>query len=99
MLSFHFKLTLEVKPNKSVRFHFHSNFYSEVKPDELARFRIDSFQKSRRTNWLTSKQLPYSEAKPDKPVLFDKIISESQAGNPRTLSIQTLFWKSSRTNR
>src|SRR3954466_8402956 len=61
---------LEVKPNRSVRFHFYSNFYSEVKPDELAHLRIDSFQKPSRTNRRASAQLPHSEAKPDKPVRF-----------------------------
>src|SRR4051812_1318546 len=61
---------LEVKPNRSVRFHLYSNFYSEVKPDELAHFRIDYIRKPSRTNRRASTQLPRSEAKPDQPVRF-----------------------------
>src|SRR3954462_15097530 len=61
---------LEVKPNRSVRFHLYSNFFSEVKPDELVHFRIDSFRKPSQTNRRASTQLPHSEAKPDKPVRF-----------------------------
>src|SRR4051812_35662298 len=61
---------LEVKPNRSVRFHLYSNFYSEVKPDELVHFRIDSFRKLSRTNRQASAQLPHSEAKPKNQVRF-----------------------------
>src|SRR3954464_10521231 len=59
MLAFQLKLLLEVKPNESVRFHFHSNLYSEVKPDELAHFCIDSFRKPSRANRRASTQLPF----------------------------------------
>src|SRR4051812_41198499 len=65
--SFQSILCLEVKP---VRFHLYLNFYSDVKPDELAHFRTDSLRKPSRTNRRASAQLPYSEAKPDKPVRF-----------------------------
>src|SRR3954464_8563436 len=58
MLAFQLKLLLEVKPNESVRFHFHSNLFSEVKPDELAHFCIDSFRKPSRTSRRASTQLP-----------------------------------------
>src|SRR4051812_9693542 len=61
---------LEVKPNRSVRFHLYSNFYSEVKPDELVHFRIDSFWKPSNTNRRASMQLPHLEAKSDKPTGF-----------------------------
>src|SRR4051812_13680318 len=61
---------LEVKPNRSVRFHLYSNFYSEVKPDELAQFRVDYIWKPSRTNRRASTQLSHSEAKPDQPVRF-----------------------------
>src|SRR5438445_792259 len=47
-------LCLEVKPNKSVHFRLHSNFYSEVSPDELVHFCIDSLRKPSRTNWYAS---------------------------------------------
>src|SRR3954463_2745769 len=64
---------LEVKPNRSVRFHLYSNFYFEVKPDEQAHFHIDSFQKPSRTNRRAPMQLPHSEAMPDKPTCFHAI--------------------------
>src|SRR4051812_22237410 len=61
---------VETKPNKSVRFHLHSNFYAKGKPDKLAHFCIDSLRKPSRTNRWASAQLPHSEAKPDNPVRF-----------------------------
>src|SRR3954469_17894910 len=61
---------LEVKQNRSVRFHLYSNFFFEVKPDELAHFRIDSFRKPSQTNRRASTQFSHSEAKPDKPIRF-----------------------------
>src|SRR3954463_1390081 len=61
---------LEVKPNRSVRFHLYSNFYSEVKPDELAHFCVDYIQNPSRTNRRASTGRSHSEAKPSKLVRF-----------------------------
>src|SRR3954462_14958614 len=98
-LSTHMPGNLEVKPNRSVRFHLYSNFYAEVKPDKLAYFRIDSFRKPNRTDRQAFAQPSHWEAKPGKPVhSYHQLISENQAGDPRILSIQISYWKLSRAN-
>src|SRR4051812_13733166 len=106
---------LEAKPSKSVHFPVKSFFWklSRTNRYDSTSHQI-SIPKSSQTNWHTSVYTPYGSqagqtdvlprnfhvrTKQSKPVRSHKIIFESQAANSCTLSIQTLFEKSSWANR